>query len=103
MNIKYAKQIEIKDLKLEDISLFLFAVNHEKRSFTAYDEINRTNKIKKSIGLVYNDYSKIVDNGVMEKQVIQTPSEISKLLDREFDSFQSENIQIVIDYSCMTK
>jgi len=103
MDIKFGKQIDIKSLSEKEISLFLFAVNHEKRAYTAYDKIDNTNYIKKSIALSYDEFFKIDNRYKLEKQIIKTPKAITKLLDEEFASLEKDDIKIIIDYSCMTK
>tara|TARA_R110002051_G_scaffold50069_1_gene97228 strand:- start:890 stop:1831 length:942 start_codon:yes stop_codon:yes gene_type:complete len=103
MDIKHGKQIEIENISEQDISLFLFAVNHEKRAYTAYNRINKVNSIKKSIALCYNDYFKIEETSKLLKHTIKSPNEVSKLLDNEFSNLKNDDIKIVIDYSCMTK
>lgn len=103
MEIKYGKQINVKNISEQEISLFLFAANHERRAYTAYDKIEKTNSIKKSIALSYNDYYKTEKRLKLVKQVIKNPKEISQLLDKEFSSLKKENVKIIIDYSCMTK
>lgn len=103
MDIKYGKQIDIKNISDQDISLFLFAVNHEKRTYTAYDKINSTNSIKKSIALSYNDFFKIEKRAKLEKQTIKNPKGISQLLDKELSVLEKDDVKIIIDYSCMTK
>jgi hypothetical protein len=102
MDIKYCKQCNINSISDHEISLFLFAVNHEKRAYTAHDKINGNNSIEKTVALVYNDFFKIEKS--LERRIINKTRDISILLDNEFLNIgKKENIKIVIDYSCMTK
>lgn len=103
MDIKYGKQISVNNIINNEISLFLFAVNHEKRAFTSYDKINNTNTINKTVALSYDDYFKIEKRPEIKKQIIKSPNGITELLDKEFSILKKEDVKLIIDYSCMTK
>ena len=102
MEIKYAKQIEIDEIADKEIDLFLFAGNHEKRVFSAYNKCRSSYKIIKSIVLCYNE-TFINKVQCVEQLVISDNSQIYDLLDLEFSKFSKKGINIIIDYSCMTK
>lgn len=101
MKIKFGKQIEIENINNLDINLFLFADNFEERKLCAYQKINSSNRIKKTIGLFYPN-SEFKEYKNITSKIIKRHNEIIDLLDEELSNF-SENSNIVIDYSCMTK
>ncbi|WP_157209177.1 hypothetical protein [Mariniflexile maritimum] len=104
MVIKYGKQIDINSISEKEISLFLFAGNHEKRVFTAYDKIIKNNTISKSILFVYKDSYKVKhDHSSIEKIKLQNHQEISTILDQELGVDSKKDLCIIVDYSCMTK
>lgn len=104
MEIKYGKQITADELVDKNISLFLFAGNHEKRVFNAYEKLNSQNQINKTLVLCYDDSFSSEGHGHIECQVIKFHQEISAILDSKLqDSQENDEITIVIDYSCMTK
>lgn len=102
MKIKYGKQIEIDFLDNIEIDLFLFADNIEERKLCAYQNVNRKNNIKKTIGLFYpNSEFKEYEN-ILSK-VINRHDEIIELLNVELLNCNNNILNIFIDYSCMTK
>ncbi|MDO6820211.1 hypothetical protein [Zobellia sp. 1_MG-2023] len=104
MEIKFGKQLQINEISQVEISLFLLAVNHEKRKYTAYDNIIKTNSINKAIEFSYSNYLKIEKKSGIERMFISNLKDISKVLDKFFAKVKpSDNVNIVLDYSCMTK
>jgi len=103
MEINYGEQIDINDIKNKDIELFLFAINHEKRVLTAYDKIVKSNNILKTIGFKYKENYHLECGYNINKKTIKSHNEISSLLDKELSEIKSDSINIVVDYSCMTK
>ena len=103
MNIKFGKQIDISNISDKEISLFLFAGNHEKRVFTAYNKIINTNNVNKTILLTYNDSFKFKKGKNIEKITVLNHQEISNILDKELKILSNKNLNILVDYSCMTK
>lgn len=103
MKIKFGKQIDLAELAGVEIHLFLLAGNHERRVFTNYNKVSQQNEIKKSILLCYNlSFCQKLPVG-MDKVLIANHSEIYQLLDQEILNRKSENFNLYIDYSCMTK
>ena len=103
MEIKYAKQIHISDVKNLDVSLFLLAINHEKRAFTAYDKIEKGNAINRAVSFSYSEFAKTETRKNVERIFISDLKEISSFLDEFFLSITSKELSLVVDYSCMTK
>lgn len=103
MNIKYGIQLEIKDMKNLDFSLFLFAVNHEKRGLTAFNRLSNISRINRTVGFRYKSNSTVGLNKDIEELTISNYNEINEWLVSFFKSIISNELNIVIDYSCMTK
>lgn len=103
MDILFGKQVQIEDLNNLYIDLFLFAGNHELRKLTSWEEFSKVSKINKSIMLCYT--KTIFDEEIpnLDKRLISSHEEIFKILDELFLSKKNEKINIVVDYSCMTK
>ncbi|MFK7031325.1 hypothetical protein [Flavobacterium oreochromis] len=101
MKIKFGKQIEIENISNVDIDLFLFADNVEERKLCAYGKINSSNKIKKTIGLFYPN-SEFKEYPNIKSKIIKCHDQIIDILDEELSSC-NDKLNIVIDYSCMTK
>ncbi|RAJ19885.1 hypothetical protein [Pedobacter cryoconitis] len=101
MELQYGKQIGINELGGLTIDLFLFACNHEKRVYSAYDKLAGVNKISKVIGLCYKQVKKKKDD--IEFIQVNSHIEIYNLLESIFISSQLKEINIIVDYSCMTK
>ncbi|MET2984806.1 hypothetical protein [Aureibaculum conchae] len=105
MNIKYGKQININELTNKTISLYLFARNHERRVYTAYERVNNLNKISKAIGFCYNDSLK--KKGKYKESIeyieISNHQEITNILDIELSKIERKSTMLIVDYSCMTK
>ncbi len=103
MVIKYGKQIDMNFISKKEISLFLFAGNHEKRVFTAYDKIIENNIISKSILFTYKDCYKTKHDHIIEKIKLKNHQEISNILDKELTILTKKDLCVIVDYSCMTK
>lgn len=104
MKIKYASQISIGFFKSTTIDLFLFANNHEKRGDTAFKKISDLSTIKKTIGFCYNkEQKKIITSNKIDYKYISDYKEINKILDVELKECKKSKLNIIIDYSCMTK
>lgn len=103
MEIKYGKQVDSKDISGIDISLMLLAGNHEERVYTAYNKISINNNVLKTVVLCYNNSFNLDYSKKIEKKTIKNHKEISSILNDEFLNNTSQDINIVVDYSCMTK
>lgn len=103
MEIKHGKQLSIKDLESKDVDLFFCAENHEKRSYTLFDKLTTTNKIRKAIVLCYKDAICEELKDAVTKIKIDDHKQIYDLLDNEFKNINNKDTIIVVDYSCMTK
>lgn len=101
MILDYGRQIKIGEVRNKTIQLFLFACNHEKRILCAHKKIQEGNEIIKSIGLCYKPTNK--KKGEVELIHIKSHVEIYDILDFEFAKYQDKEINLVVDYSCMTK
>lgn len=103
MDIKYGEQMEIVDMKNLGFSLFLFAINHEKRGLTAYNKLSSISQINKVVGFRYRNSSSIdLDKGI-EEITISNHNEINEWLDNFLKTRTTKEVNIVLDYSCMTK
>lgn len=103
MEIKYGEQIGMEELEKVSFSLFLFAINHEKRVFTAYEKLSSISDIKRTVGLRYKKNTFEQSKIVSEEIFIGDHNMINEWLDNFFSSLGSDNLNIAIDYSCMTK
>jgi hypothetical protein len=102
MKLQYGRQIQFSEVKNKTIQLFLFAFNHEKRILCAYNKIQDSNTVIKSIGFSYKPLTK-KRKGTIELIHLKSHVEIYDILDLEFAKYGNEEINIVVDYSCMTK
>ncbi|SMO54277.1 hypothetical protein SAMN06265171_102431 [Chryseobacterium rhizoplanae] len=102
MEIKYGKQIDINDIKGVSIDLLILAGNHEKRTLTLFDIVKNENKIKRSIMFRFKDDFKPYANN-FELQTITDCDQIYSILDNIFETHNSDNFTLLVDYSCMTK
>lgn len=104
MIFKYGEQISIDSLTKIDVSLFLLALNHEERVFSGYQKIIKSNVVKRTVGFAYHDYPVIVNNKKVEQKTIKDHEEIIKFLDQFIESLGNpDKLNIIVDYSCMTK
>lgn len=103
MILSSGRQVEPSELKQKSIDLFIFAGNHEKRVFTAFDYLSDCATIKKSIAFCYKSDFSTEFRKEIEKFQIEDNKEIYELLDLYFKDLISSSPTIVIDYSCMTK
>lgn len=103
MEISYGKQISVDEIAAENIDLFIFAVNHEQRGFTLFNKLKKQKKIRQSIAFCYeNNCDATIEQGV-EKKIIKSNEGIYNILDEIFQQHTGDEINIVVDYSCMTK
>ncbi|WCT11557.1 hypothetical protein [Mucilaginibacter jinjuensis] len=102
MELKYGRQIELNEIESKTIHLFLFACNHEKRVYSVYNNIAQKNNITKAVGLCYKSPSKAVSQGI-NLIAIKNHTEIYNLLDKELSKATGDEVNILVDYSCMTK
>lgn len=102
MKVKYGKQVEIENIVDEQIDLFLFANNIEKRKFCSFKKILSNNNLINSISMYYpnSDLENIKNT---ENVVINSHTEIINLLDEKLLKIDKDEIILFIDYSCMTK
>lgn len=101
MRLKYGEQKKMKDLRGLSIDLFVLAGNHEDRRFTAYDKIIKFNEIEHAIALCYKDD---FDSAARDISCLFTNSHedvISTL--NSLIGVEGNQINVVVDYSCMTK
>lgn len=103
MKIKQGKQIEASELRNKLIDVFILAGNHEHRVFTAYNHLSKLCSINKVNIFCYNNNKIISDNSDFKVFVITDHEEIYSFLDSELENINKEEINIIIDYSCMTK
>lgn len=104
MEIKYGSQVKIDHLtKRKSIDLFIFSENHEKRAFSLYTKLQKANNILKTVAFCYKQSVVEQKNDGINKILITESTEIYKFLDEELEKISSEEITLVIDYSCMTK
>ncbi|MCX2575708.1 hypothetical protein [Pedobacter sandarakinus] len=102
MELEYGRQVELGEVKGKIIDLFIFACNHEKRILCAHKYISETNSILKTIALCYKPIPKKCIKGITYSQ-IQNHVEIYEILDSQFAGYANKEVNIVVDYSCMTK
>jgi len=105
MKIEYGKQIELKKLlKLNTIDIFLCANNHEDRSLSLYDVLRSQIEIRKAYAFCYEkDFLNVNAQG-LQGVLVSDYYQIINLLDRLLiDLENKDSINIVVDYSCMTK
>ncbi|WP_158826726.1 hypothetical protein [Mucilaginibacter lacusdianchii] len=102
MQLQYGKQIEVDEIKGKRIHLFIIACNHERRVMCAYNRVAQSNMILKSIALCYKAIPKKSNENISYVQV-KSHVEIYKILDSQFALYVNQEINIVVDYSCMTK
>jgi len=103
MEISYGKQIDITELHEKSIDLFIFACNHEERVYTAFEAINRSNSISRSVALCYKNDSARSINCSAEKIVVENNEDIYRILDTVLERSELTELNLVVDYSCMTK
>jgi hypothetical protein len=83
MEIQYGKQIKINDLKGKTIDLFLCVENHEKRSYTLYNALIKTNTIDNEIVFCYKDID-YGENIFRKKIKTNNHTELINILEKEF-------------------
>lgn len=103
MEIKYGEQLGVEDLNNKIFSLFLLAINHEKRVLTAYNKISKISEIRKTVGFKYNKQQSLNLHENIEEFIVKGYEEINVWLDTFFNSLNETDINIIVDYSCMTK
>ncbi|MEV4887668.1 hypothetical protein MRBLMN1_006260 [Chitinophaga ginsengisegetis] len=103
MELKYGKQLDISHFSGEIIDLFLCAGNHEKRVFTAFDKLSPNNKILKAIVLCYKQFDCTIQNDNLTTVLINNHNHIYEILNEVINKSDKEEINIFVDYSCMTK
>jgi hypothetical protein len=101
MQISYGKQIDVDELKGQTIDLFILAANHERRVYTALNKIKSVSKVVKSIALCYKE--PLPERETDEVVLISNHLQVVELLENEINSFREGSLNIVVDYSCMTK
>lgn len=102
MKLEYGRQIQLSEVQNKTIQLFLFASNHEKRILCAHNKVQDSNTVIKSIGFSYKPLTK-KKKGAIQLIHLKSHVEIYDILDLEFAKYGNNEINIVVDYSCMTK
>jgi len=102
MQLEYGRQIGIDEVSEKKIHLFLFACNHEKRILCAHNRVSEVNTILNTLALCYKPKTRKKQNNI-NYVYIKSHVEIYEILDVEFAKYPNEEINIVVDYSCMTK
>lgn len=102
MQLINGKQISIQDLDNCDIDLLILAENHEKRVHSCLNKVKSNNQIKKTIAFLYKETKKKKSKDVL-RILIKSHNDVAQVLDDHLASIDSETINIVVDYSCMTK
>lgn len=104
MNLKYGKQIELESLENFTFDLFLFANNIERRKLVAYNIIQKHNKVNKTVVLNYCDSSEpLLEEEFVEDLIVENLNGIIDLVKETINNCQKDEINIFVDYSCMTK
>ncbi|WP_428662122.1 hypothetical protein [Runella sp.] len=103
MKIEYGVQIDPDQIHSQDIDIFIFAGNHEKRVYTSYDFVIKNNYIRHSIMFCYSIFKCRKQYKNVEMSIISEYTDIFLVLDKYFDSFLKSDARIFVDYSCMTK
>jgi hypothetical protein len=92
------------ELNGKKIDLFLFACNHEKRIYCAHNKLRYSNNITNTIAFCYKSVAKNKQVETIQYLKINNHLEVFKLLEKEFAKFvEHEEVNLIIDYSCMTK
>ncbi|MNJ95259.1 hypothetical protein D3C87_129670 [compost metagenome] len=101
MKLQFGEQISYQDIdKLKNVDLILFAKNHEIRSTYFVEKVNREYENLKTISLLYKAKSRYKKNEVW----VDNNEKLLSTLDDFFNSLQEkEEVNVIIDYSCMTK
>jgi hypothetical protein len=103
MKIAYGEQIEINKLNDKKFDVFILGGNHEGRVCTAYNEISKVNTVEKAIMFCYSDSFKCRKKEIITKY-IESQEQIFDILDSVvLNTDDRQEINIFIDYSCMTK
>jgi hypothetical protein len=102
MELNYGRQIDLDEIASKTIHFFLFACNHEKRVYSVYNHISQKNNIVKAIGLCYKQPAKNKSKGI-DLMAVKNHTEIYDLLDKELVAVLDGEVNILVDYSCMTK
>ncbi|MDR4892715.1 MULTISPECIES: hypothetical protein [unclassified Chryseobacterium] len=104
MNLKYGKQIEIESIYENNFDLFLFANNIEKRKLEAYNAIKKNNLLKRTIALNYCDSTEsLIQNDSIENIRVDDLISIRKIIRDTILNSKNDELNIFVDYSCMTK
>lgn len=106
MDLKYGVQVDFESFIANNkvVDLFICAYNHEGRAMSFFSSIKGSVVIEKAIALCYNKtpFKDIGDN--LEAIVIENHSWIINFLEEYFESKRNKkSLNIVMDYSCMTK
>lgn len=102
MEIQFGKQIVLSEITNENIDIFICVENHEKRSYTLYETLKKSNTINREIIFTYTsmNYGKNIFEDTIQ---INSHYEVLTIFENEIKKLNKESIKIVIDYSCMTK
>ncbi|MCB0745921.1 MAG: hypothetical protein KDC90_00525 [Ignavibacteriae bacterium] len=103
MEIKYGKQLKIEELRGIKFSLFLFAINHEKRMLTSYERLSEISTLEKVVGFNYPNGLQLDNESSIQQLLIENQEDINNFLIGFFEDKKGEGMNIVVDYSCMTK
>lgn len=102
MNIKYGKQVDISEVPKE-IDIFIYAENIEKRKYTLLEFLSKNGfNVNQKLVFLYNT-SEIKLDFDSSHYIIENIFSIIDLLNEKISLLKKEQINILIDYSCMTK
>jgi len=102
MKIERRTEITIDEIDNEIFDIFIFANNIEKRKLSAYQKITERNKINLIMALSYPE-SDVERISFASNHLIYSHEQLLKLLHETICSIDKSNINICVDYSCMTK
>lgn len=102
MNLQFGEQVSYSDIEqLGHIDLAIYAKNHELRSTSFIEKLKNRNPTVTILSLVYKSKIRHKENEFW----IENNETLIDLLDLHFSSIDStkKKINVVVDYSCMTK
>jgi hypothetical protein len=104
MNLKYGRQVSINEVVDCDFNLFLFANNVEKRKLEALYTIREANNVKRTVSLDYPLSSEPqIEDEYVESLVVTDLAILRDLIKNVVFGCEDSEINIFVDYSCMTK
>ncbi|BAO55009.1 hypothetical protein [Nonlabens marinus] len=101
MKLSYGKQIEIDRLSEVTIDILIFAKNHEERALTAFNYISAKTDVLNAIAFTYDDNTIPIEG--IKFIHIDNQVDIISFLDESILDSDLTSLNILVDYSCMTK